>query len=47
MEDKKTLEGGGMKRIAFLLVVAAAVAGVVASTVPASGRADGQQLVEG
>ena len=31
-----------MKRIAFLLVAVAAVAGVVAFTAPASGHADGE-----
>jgi hypothetical protein len=31
-----------MKRIAFLLIAAAAVAGIVAFTAPASGHADGE-----
>jgi hypothetical protein len=38
----KNLEGGTMKRISFLLVAVAAVAGVVAFTAPATGHADGE-----
>jgi hypothetical protein len=39
-EVLKNLEEGTMKRIAFCWVAVAAMAGVVASTAPASGRAD-------
>ena len=38
----KNLEGDIMKRIAFLLVAFATVAGVVAYMGPASGQADGE-----
>jgi hypothetical protein len=40
MEDNGQFGGGVMKRIAFLLVAVGALAGVVASSAPASGHAD-------